>query len=446
MATESLFTTQTPAAGNESDGTPTITRGVTLEFAVAGYITGVRWWCPTTNTGTYTVAVWDLSGDGTAIGGVALATKVHSGTPTGGAWNVTTLDTPIAVTSAKTYRLGVNNSQGRYVASGGVMGSTITNGNVSAPGAGGTTKAGFATSQGTYNISSALTLPTSSFNSSNYFVDVAFSTTLGGSFTKDVVENYRVFTGLTKDVVERFRVTNGLSKDVVERFRVFAALTRDVVETYRVLGSLSKDIVERFRILNAFNKDVAEQYAILAGASFTKDIVERYRVFAGLSKDASEQYRIFNAFTRDSSETYRVLAPINKDVAERFRIYAALTKDIAEQYAILGGTSFNKDVVERYRLFATFSKDLAEQYRILTPLSKDTAERYRVLGGITRDLVERYRLYAGFSRDIIERYRVLSAIVPPPRYANGTAYLGPTAATADLSAVSGTAYLDEIDS
>ena len=57
MTIESLFTVQTPSQNNQNDGTPTITRGMTLEFGASGNVTGIRWWCPVTNHRPHTTGL-----------------------------------------------------------------------------------------------------------------------------------------------------------------------------------------------------------------------------------------------------------------------------------------------------------------------------------------------------------------------------------------------------
>lgn len=172
----SLFTSQTPASGNLNDGTPTITRGVTLQFGVAGSITHARWWCPTTNSGTYTVAVWELTSAST---GTLKASKTHVGTPTADAWNLTALDTPVVIDTAKAYRIGVNNSEGRYVASANFFATPLVNGDITAE-ANGAAAGGFIINQGVFNIGASIAFPNTVFNQGNYFVDVVFTADGGG--------------------------------------------------------------------------------------------------------------------------------------------------------------------------------------------------------------------------------------------------------------------------
>lgn len=174
--TESLFTSQVPSQNDQNDGTPSITRGMTIQFATSGKVSGIRWWCPVTTSGTYTVALWELSSN---TAGSLLASKVHSGTPASNGWNVTPLDSDVSVVSTKAYRIGVNNSEGRYVASSNVFTVPLVNGNLTAE-ADNATVNGIAVHQATFNISGALALPTTNVAPTNYFVDLVFTADVGG--------------------------------------------------------------------------------------------------------------------------------------------------------------------------------------------------------------------------------------------------------------------------
>lgn len=175
---ESLFTSQTPSVTNASDGTPGITRGLTIQFAVAGTVSGIRWWCPTTVTGNVQVRIYQLSAN---TAGSVLATKAVSGTPTGDAWNITTFDTPVSVDSTHIYRVTIFNNEGRYVATNSVFITPLVTGNLTAE-ASGATPAGqaFSITQGTFQIGASDALPTATGISANYFVDVVFTASGGG--------------------------------------------------------------------------------------------------------------------------------------------------------------------------------------------------------------------------------------------------------------------------
>jgi hypothetical protein len=174
----SLFTSQTPASGDNSDGTPGITTATAVRFAQTGDVTGIRFYATATVSGTYTVALWDVTAaDPNGSGGTLLASKTMGAAPTGAAWNTVTLDTAVPVVTTKLYKAGVFSGAGRYVFTGSFFGSDLVNGDITAD-ANGDDPIGLGNlNQGSYTINAALSYPTSQPGSSCYFVDVDFAPT-----------------------------------------------------------------------------------------------------------------------------------------------------------------------------------------------------------------------------------------------------------------------------
>jgi Domain of unknown function (DUF4082) len=192
----SLFTSQTPVGTNNSDGAPGITVATTVRFAQAGWVTAVRFYATTTVSGTYTGGLWQVTAndDPGPGAGTLLASKVLSGSPTAGAWNLIVLDTPVAVTTGVLYRVGVHSSDGRYVNTASFFTADVVNGDITAD-ATGDDPVGLGTlRQGTFTINAALSYPLQTFNASAYFADVDFVLTLPGS---GVVEPQVVTTSTT---------------------------------------------------------------------------------------------------------------------------------------------------------------------------------------------------------------------------------------------------------
>lgn len=183
--TESLFTTETPALPDNSDGTPGITTAVNLKFAVPGTV-NVRWYCTTNAGGTWTGLVWRKTNSDPDTGGGALVdSAAFSGTPTGGAWNRIVLGA--AVNDTDYYTVGVHNDQGRYVATthfaaydSGGGGLTSASGNVHAVENGTAFPSGGTMFQGLFQIDASPAYPGQSGNGSNYFIDVEFTPDGGG--------------------------------------------------------------------------------------------------------------------------------------------------------------------------------------------------------------------------------------------------------------------------
>lgn len=173
-----LFTSQTPSVTDASDGTPGITTGTTVVFAVDGTVTGIRFYATTTTGGTYTGALWTV--DSSDPGGGTLQRQATLGTaPTGGTWNTVTLDPPVTVTAGLPYRASLFNSDGRYVATVGFFSSAgLTNGSISAP-QHNTAVGAITVSQGTFRINAAAGYPNTSGNGTCYFVDVEFTASTG---------------------------------------------------------------------------------------------------------------------------------------------------------------------------------------------------------------------------------------------------------------------------
>ncbi len=178
--TESLFTVQTPALGDNSDGTPGIATATTIQFLTAGNVTGIRFYATATVYGTYTAEIWEVTSDDSPDNtgtGTLLATKVMVGSPTAATWNVVPFDSPVAVTpTTKIYRCVIHNNAGRYVATLNFWtGFDLTNGNLKAWHHGDDTVGFGSQSQGAFKINAtAGVYPNSGGGGTNYFVDVTF--------------------------------------------------------------------------------------------------------------------------------------------------------------------------------------------------------------------------------------------------------------------------------
>lgn len=172
---ESAHTSQTPTDGDEDNGTA-VTTGCKYVFAKPGVVSAIRWWAPATNTGTYTLALYEVTNTNT--GTLLASASVESTGVTGGAWNNTPI-TAQSVSPDKTYVAARHSTSGRFVRTAGVFTAAgITNGNVTAiangtdsPGPGG------ALLNCTYDEDAALGYPASQFGEPDYFVDVLFDVT-----------------------------------------------------------------------------------------------------------------------------------------------------------------------------------------------------------------------------------------------------------------------------
>lgn len=157
VTTQSLFTTQVPVLTGNSDGSNVnYELGAKIQSTVAGQITAIRFWKDSKETGTHTGHVWSSTG-------TLLATAVFTGETSSG-WQQQSLVSPITITLNTTYVVSVNTGNTYYVATNNGFANQIVNGNLKSVVGG----------NGVYGAVGKL--PTSTFQSSNYFRDIVFST------------------------------------------------------------------------------------------------------------------------------------------------------------------------------------------------------------------------------------------------------------------------------
>lgn len=160
----SLFTNQLPA-GTFEDGIQ-MSLGVVMNFAAAGQITHVRWYCPSNPpAGTVYAAVFGVN-----EARLTPEPDVTFGTFTAGAWNTVALTTPLTVPAASQRVIGIKTPSRYPAATGGTTPASpfpLTNGPLSvASGGGRYTTFG--------NSSNRVEYPADNFNNGCYFVDVVF--------------------------------------------------------------------------------------------------------------------------------------------------------------------------------------------------------------------------------------------------------------------------------
>ena len=163
----------TPANPSVNDPSA-VELGVKFRTDVDGFITGVRFYKGASNTGTHIGSVWSSSGN-------RLATATFSGeTATG--WQQVNFSTPVAVTANTVYVASYFAPNGNYAGDNNYFTSTgIDSGPVHL------LRSGVSGSNGVYSYGSASSFPSQSFQDSNYWVDVVFSTTTGPDTTPPVV-------------------------------------------------------------------------------------------------------------------------------------------------------------------------------------------------------------------------------------------------------------------
>jgi len=137
--------------------------GVRFSSSLSGFITGVRFYKGVNNTGIHTGHLWSSTG-------TLLASATFTGeTATG--WQQVNFSSPVAITANTVYVASYFSPTGDFALDRPYFSTTgVSNPPLTAPADGG---AGAA--NGIYAYGSTSQFPTSSYQSSNYWVDVVFT-------------------------------------------------------------------------------------------------------------------------------------------------------------------------------------------------------------------------------------------------------------------------------
>ena len=147
-------------AGFDTGDTRSVELGLKFQSDVAGTVTGVRFYKGTVTTGTHTGTLWSSTG-----------TKLRTATFTGetaSGWQQVNFASPVAITANTVYVVSYHTNVGRYANNGGYFASAgVDTGPLHA------LRNGVSGGNGVYRYG-VVAFPNSTFNSTNYWVDVVF--------------------------------------------------------------------------------------------------------------------------------------------------------------------------------------------------------------------------------------------------------------------------------
>ena len=164
VAAPSLYfrPTDAPSVPNVNDGQG-IEVGMRFRSTQNGFITGIRYYKGSGTTGTHTGSLWNNAGT-TRLAQATFTNETASG------WQQVLFSSPVAITAGVTYVVSYFSPSGDYSATKPYFTQNVTNGPLIGL-ADGTDGA-----NGLYRYTTTSAFPNSSFQSSNYWVDVVFST------------------------------------------------------------------------------------------------------------------------------------------------------------------------------------------------------------------------------------------------------------------------------
>ena len=157
--TTSIWSSSAAPANPTDPESASIELGVKFYSDVSGYITGLKFYKGSTNTGTHVGDLWSSSG-------TLLATATFSNETASG-WQQVNFSSPVAITAGTTYVASYHTNVGYYADDQNYFSSQYNSGQLHVPANG-----------GVYSYGGAGTFPNQVWNKSNYWVDVVFSTVL----------------------------------------------------------------------------------------------------------------------------------------------------------------------------------------------------------------------------------------------------------------------------
>lgn len=163
---------------------PPVELGVKFTSDVSGYVTGVRFYKGSGNSGTHIGNLWSSTG-------TLLATATFSGESTTG-WQQVTFASPVQITAGTVYIASYFAPNGYYAGDNGYFTSAgVDNGVLHA------LKDGVSGGNGVYTYASTSSFPSSTYQGSNYWVDVVFTNSLGSDTTPPTVVSTVPASGAT---------------------------------------------------------------------------------------------------------------------------------------------------------------------------------------------------------------------------------------------------------
>jgi hypothetical protein len=147
-----------PSGASDANDTSANNIGVQFTAAQNGTVSGVRFYKEPDDTGTHTGSLWTSTG-------TLLATGTFTNESSQG-WEELDFSTPVPVTAGTTYVASYHTNSGHYAYTSGGLSSAVTNGPLTALANG-----------GVYSYGSSNAFPDSTYDDSNFWVDVVYEPT-----------------------------------------------------------------------------------------------------------------------------------------------------------------------------------------------------------------------------------------------------------------------------
>ena len=183
-----IWNTSTTPANPAVNDPNAVELGVKFRVDLNGFITGIRFYKGTTNTGTHVGTLWSSAGQ--SLGTATFINETASG------WQQVNFSTPVAVTASTVYVASYHTNVGNYAANSNFFGSSgVDNPPVHL------LQNGVSGGNGVYAYNASSAFPSNTFQSTNYWVDVVFTISTGGDTTPPVISAVSATPGATSATI-----------------------------------------------------------------------------------------------------------------------------------------------------------------------------------------------------------------------------------------------------
>ena len=177
-----VFSASDAPTGSAADDSP-IEVGMKFRSSEDGYITALRFYKQSNNTGTHTGHLWTSTG--TQLAAIEFTNESASG------WQEATLADPVAITANTTYVVSYYSSAGHYGRTAQGFASAVGSDPLTAP------SDASSGGNGVYRYGSSSGFPDSTWNATNYWVDAKFERTPPGDTRPPLVSTVTPANGAT---------------------------------------------------------------------------------------------------------------------------------------------------------------------------------------------------------------------------------------------------------
>lgn len=416
---ETLFpSSATPNALNIQDGVP-LTLGTRFTVLQAGKALGAKWFAPTNlPSGTVNVYLWSNSFD-QIIGPVPFVGLVA------GQWNTVMFENPPTLTVGLNYTIFIRTPD-RYTAYGFWTWPASTGDRIITE----------STAPGRFNDGAEVTLPQSSFNNTNYFVDIIFgdvgasttpvnqtltipwrsmeriSTTIdlrwksAATISSSLDVRWRSQVGMSSSVDLRWKSSGTVSSSMDLRWKSAGIVTTSMDLRWRSRIGITQSVSVPWRVYSSIQASVDVRWKTSTQVSAT--LAVPYKLAGRVSSDLDLQWRLVGGLNQTLDLRYRVSSPVAATIEMRWRSSTSISQSVSLPWK--SRTAVSNQVEARWRSYVTVAQSSELRWQVRTGVAATVEMRWRDFVAVQQTVDSRWRSAARISSDLAVQWKSFTAV------------------------------------